>query len=257
MQFALRSASHGSVGGSNDSVYPSTSLKSMNGRAKARPHPVGAVPAVSARTARTGTMTAHFQEELRATMSKPAKPSLHRDAWLKQALDVLFSHGIASVKVEILARELAVTKGSFYWHFKNRDELLHQMVDWWRDNQIGFIEGLDVKHITDAPNLIKSVIEFTHHTDDSRHDVAMREFARFDQYAAVAVADIDRRRIDYLCALFKAADFDDAEALLRAQALYFYQVGEYTTSLTMDAELRDDLAERRFRLLISHAADRR
>ncbi len=188
-------------------------------------------------------------------MSKRLKPTLHRDAWLKKALDVLFSHGISSVKVEILARELAVTKGSFYWHFKNRDELLHQVVDWWRDNQKTFITRLDVTHITDAPNLIKSVIDFTHHTDDSRHDVAMREFARFDRYAAEAVAEIDRRRIEYLYELFKAAHFEPAEALLRAQALYFYQVGEYTTSLTMDAELRDELAERRFRLLIGRPGD--
>lgn len=188
-------------------------------------------------------------------MTKSTKPSLHRDAWLKKALDVLFSQGIGNVKVEILARELDVTKGSFYWHFKNRDELLHHMVDWWRDNQQAFIARLDVKHITDAPNLIKSVIEFTHHTDDSRHDVAMREFGRFDGYAAEAVATIDHQRIDYLSALFRAAGFDDAEALLRAQALYFYQVGEYTTSLTMPSELRDELAERRFRLLISRTGD--
>ena len=93
-----------------------------------------------------------------------------------------------SVKVEILARELNVTKGSFYWHFKNRDELLHQMVDWWRENQKAFIQRLDVTHITDAPNLIKSVIEFTHHTDDSRHDVAMREFAR--QFLGNAVVEL-------------------------------------------------------------------
>ena len=188
-------------------------------------------------------------------MSNTAKPTLHRDAWHKKALDVLFSHGISSVKVEILARELAVTKGSFYWHFKNRDELLHQVVDWWRDKQKAFIQRLDVTHITDAPNLIKSVIDFTHHTEDSRHDVAMREFARFDRYAAEAVAQIDHRRIDYLCALFQAANFETAEALLRAQALYFYQVGEYTTSLTMDAELRNELAERRFRLLIGRPRD--
>lgn len=188
-------------------------------------------------------------------MTKSTKPTLHRDAWLKKALDVLFSQGISNVKVEILARELNVTKGSFYWHFKNRDELLRHMVDWWRNNQLAFIERLDVKHITDAPNLIKSVIDFTHHTDDSRHDVAMREFARFDRYAAEAVSAIDQKRIDYLCALFSAAGFDDAETLLRAQALYFYQVGEYTTSLALEPGLRDELAERRFRLLISRTAD--
>ena len=186
-------------------------------------------------------------------MPKSAKTTLHRDAWLRKALDVLFSQGIGNVKVETLARELEVTKVSFYWHFKNRDELLHQMVDWWRENQRSFIDSLDVNHITDAPNLIKSVIEFTDHTDDSRHDVAMREFARFDDYAAAAVAEIDRRRIEYLRAVFEAAGFEDAEALLRAQALYFYQVGEYTTSLNLSDELRDDLAERRFRLLIGNA----
>ena len=188
-------------------------------------------------------------------MSKPARSTLHRDAWLRKALDVLFSQGIGNVKVETLARELSVTKGSFYWHFKNRDALLHQMVDWWRDTQRGFIDSVDVNHITDAPHLIRSVIDFTQHTDDSRHDVAMREFARFDVYAAAAVAEIDRCRIDYLCAVFAAAGFDAAEALLRAQALYFYQVGEYTTSLSMAEELRDDLAERRFRLLISDPRD--
>ena len=78
-------------------------------------------------------------------MAKSAKQTLHRDQWLKQALDVLFSSGISSVKVETLARELDVTKGSFYWHFENRDELLHHMVDWWRDNQITFIDSLDVQ----------------------------------------------------------------------------------------------------------------
>lgn len=184
-----------------------------------------------------------------ATERKP-RTQLDRNDWIEGAIDVLAEHGIAGLRVEVLAKNFGVTKGSFYWHFKNRDELLHQMVDWWRENQKAFIQRLDVTHITDAPNLIKSVIEFTHHTDDSRHDVAMREFARFDRYAAEAVAEIDRRRIDYLCALFAAANFEPPEALLRAQALYFYQVGEYTTSLTMDPALRDELAERRFRLLI-------
>ena len=184
-------------------------------------------------------------------MQKRARESLQPDAWLRKALDVLFEQGISNVKVEILARELGVTKGSFYWHFKNRDELLQHMVDWWRDQQLSFIAGLDIDHLDNAPNMIKSVINFTHHTDDSHHDVAMREFARFNDFAAKAVLEVDQHRVDYLKTLFTAAGFDAAEALLRAQALYFYQVGEYTTSLHMDPALRDELAERRFRLLIN------
>jgi len=184
-------------------------------------------------------------------MAKTSKSTVHRDVWLRKALDVLFSQGIGNVKVEILARELKVTKGSFYWHFKNRDELLHQMVDWWKTKQLDFLNELGFISVKDAPNLIKSVIDFTAHTDDSRHDVAMREFARFEPYAASAVAEIDRRRLNYLRELFAAAGFDSAEAQLRAQALYFYQVGEYTTSLSVAEDVRDELAERRFRLLIA------
>jgi len=188
-------------------------------------------------------------------MPASAKKHFDRDVWLKKALDVLFSHGISQVKVEILARELDVTKGSFYWHFKNRDELLQGMVDWWRREQITFLEDLDDQRLDDPTGLIKAVINFTHHTDDSRHDVAMREFARFEPAAADAVAEVDQRRIDYLSTLFRAAGFDPAESSLRARALYFYQVGEYTTSLKIDPELRDELAERRFKLLINRPAE--
>jgi len=188
-------------------------------------------------------------------MSDSEKKHFDRRVWLEKALDVLFSHGIGQVKVEILARELDVTKGSFYWHFKNRDELLQGMVDWWRQEQIAFLEDLDDQRLDDPTGLIRAVINFTHHTDDARHDVAMREFARSEQSAAEAVAEIDQRRIDYLQTLFKAAGFDDAESSLRARALYFYQVGEYTTSLEINPALRDELAERRFKLLISRLAD--
>ncbi len=184
------------------------------------------------------------------SMARTLRKSLDRDAWLEKALDVLFSHGIGQVKVEVLARKLKLTKGSFYWHFKNRDDLLRSMAEWWRSNQIRFIESLEAERLSDPAGHIKAVIDFTDHTEDSRHDIAMREFARFNKLAARAVAEVDQRRIDYLDRLFRAANFDPGEASLRARALYFYQVGEYTTSLVIDPKLRDDLAERRFKLLI-------
>lgn len=188
---------------------------------------------------------------VRTTTKKP----LDRDAWLRKALDVLFASGISQIKVEVLARKLKLTKGSFYWHFKNRDELLRSMVDWWRDQQLSFLAALAARQVADPAGQIKAVIDFTQHTEDSHHDVAMREFARFNKLAAQAVATVDQQRVDYLAGLFRAADFTEQEALLRARALYFYQVGEYTTSLAIDPGLRDELAERQFKLLICRPLD--
>lgn len=183
-------------------------------------------------------------------MTRVPKKPLDRDAWLRKALDVLFALGISQVKVEVLARKLKLTKGSFYWHFRNRDDLLRSMVDWWREHQLAFITRLDEREIPDPLAQIRAVIDFTQHTDDSRHDIAMREFARFNKWAAVAVSTVDQRRLEYLTRLFGAAGFSAEEALLRARTLYFYQVGEYTTSLPIEPDLRNALAARQYELLI-------
>ncbi|MBM4227112.1 MAG: TetR/AcrR family transcriptional regulator [Gammaproteobacteria bacterium] len=189
----------------------------------------------------------------RTPKARPARKTLDRDSWLKKALDVLFAQGISQIKIEVLARKLKLTKGSFYWHFKNRDDLLRSMVDWWRNNQLKFIESLD-HSMPDPEARIRAVIAFTQHTEDSNHDIAMREFARFNKHAARAVSEVDELRVAYLAELFTAAGFDSIEASLRARTLYFYQVGEYTTSLAPEPETRARLAERLHQLLTRHPA---
>ena len=65
--------------------------------------------------------------------SKPASNGrqLTRDDWLRGALETMRSAGIDGVKVAPLAERLGVTTGSFYWHFKNRRELLDLLLDFW------------------------------------------------------------------------------------------------------------------------------
>jgi AcrR family transcriptional regulator len=56
---------------------------------------------------------------------------LGRDDWLKAARLGLLTGGVEAVRVEKLARNLRVTKGSFYWHFKDREELLEVLLREW------------------------------------------------------------------------------------------------------------------------------
>lgn len=55
---------------------------------------------------------------------------LGRDDWLKAALNLCMG-GIDGVKIAPLAADLGVTTGSFYWHFKNRQELLVELLKYW------------------------------------------------------------------------------------------------------------------------------
>ena len=67
--------------------------------------------------------------------SAPARsPSLLPDNWLRAAETRLAQHGIESVRVEVLARDLGVSKGSFYWHFRDRNELLDKLLGRWEDS---------------------------------------------------------------------------------------------------------------------------
>jgi AcrR family transcriptional regulator len=56
---------------------------------------------------------------------------LNRDDWLKAARLALLKGSVEAVRVEKLARTLHVTKGSFYWHFKDREELLEILLREW------------------------------------------------------------------------------------------------------------------------------
>jgi AcrR family transcriptional regulator len=56
---------------------------------------------------------------------------LTREDWLRAARLALLRGGVEAVRVEKLARDLAVTKGSFYWHFKDREELLGLLLREW------------------------------------------------------------------------------------------------------------------------------
>jgi AcrR family transcriptional regulator len=57
--------------------------------------------------------------------------SLAKSDWLRAARSALLRGGIEAVRVERLARDLHVTKGSFYWHFKDRQELLELLLKEW------------------------------------------------------------------------------------------------------------------------------
>ncbi len=72
---------------------------------------------------------------IRCRMGKNQTPKLGRHDWLTIALKVLAESGIEAVRVEPLAKLMNVTKGSFYWHFKDREDLLEAMLHSWETRE--------------------------------------------------------------------------------------------------------------------------
>ena len=59
---------------------------------------------------------------------------LGKEAWVDAAREALIEGGIETVKIERLAKRLDATRAAFYWHFKNREELLDDLLAHWKEH---------------------------------------------------------------------------------------------------------------------------
>lgn len=83
---------------------------------------------------------------------------LDRDTWITAGLDALERGGVAAVAVVPLARELGVTRGSFYWHFASREELLAAVLARWeRDHSDAVLDALE--RIADPRERLRALID--------------------------------------------------------------------------------------------------
>lgn len=179
---------------------------------------------------------------------KTLDPKLGRQDWIKAGLAVLAESGVEAVRVEPLAKRMNVTKGSFYWHFKVRSELLDAILaEWVEIDTNGIIERVNQIDADPKMRLLR-LFELAIADNalvpglaDGRIENAIRAWATNDPKVAALIAQIDQRRLNYTKALFLEIGFSEAEALTRARLAYYSLVGELT--LGVRTNQTDRLAE--------------
>ncbi|HMV18223.1 MAG TPA: TetR/AcrR family transcriptional regulator [Zoogloea sp.] len=161
-------------------------------------------------------------------MEKTTRPQLDRAAWIQAALEVLADEGVQGMRVEVLAKRLRVTKGSFYWHFKDRQDLLSGVLETWKAGRIQDI----VKQTRLEPGRERAQIARLvdiYSTSRSRKglliELAVREWARRDAEAAAIVEEVDAWRLRCARELFLACGLPQHEASTRSMLLYAYVFG--------------------------------
>ena len=168
-----------------------------------------------------------------------AEPRLGRGDWVDAALEVLVDEGVEAVRITRLAEALAVTRGSFYWHFKDREDLLDALLGRWRrGNTAAVVEAVEgVASLTDGIlGLFDAWIDPAQF--DPRLDSAMRGWARRAPEIRAAVEAADNTRIEAITDLFKRFGTAMPEAFVRARVIYFAQVGYYAL------DIEEPMAER-------------
>jgi AcrR family transcriptional regulator len=156
-------------------------------------------------------------------------PRRSRQDWIKAALDVLRDDGIERVRVEPLAAKLGVTKGSFYWHFVNRDALIEAALDAWVARGTEAIIQ-DVAAEAAGPKAqLRALWQRVSRdsADDMRTELAIRELGQRDDDVRERVRRVDERRMGFLRALFRAMGLKAPEAEARSLLLYSLLIGNH------------------------------
>lgn len=170
------------------------------------------------------------------------KTPLEQD-WIDAARAMLIEGGVAAVQINPLAQRLGVTRGGFYWRFRNRRDLLdHLLDDWDRRNNRAFIlaterGGSPAERYRRLVRLWLEEKEF-----DPTLDTAIRQWAFVDPAVADRVHEADEARISAIARIFSDAGQNTTEAMVRGRVVYFHQVGYYALGIKESPQHRRRLA---------------
>jgi AcrR family transcriptional regulator len=149
--------------------------------------------------------------------------------WVAAGLAALSKGGVGSVRVEVLAERLGVTKGGFYRRFKDRRALLNAILEAWRDGRIKAIERQAEEGGKTSAERIQSLTRlYTERANEQGMaiELAIRQWARNDPMAAAAVAIVDTARVKTASSLYRSLGLSAKDADARAVLFYAFLFGQ-------------------------------
>lgn len=152
------------------------------------------------------------------------RASLTREDWIHSAQRALVKGGVDAVSVDTLAKELKITRGSFYYHFKSRGELLESILTSWRVRSTeDVITQLRNNKVPPRAQL-EHLINMPHHEEAAAIELSIRAWARKDPKVRHSIDEVDGHRLAYIESLLLQLGLSEGEAKDRAYLIYAYQL---------------------------------
>ena len=149
------------------------------------------------------------------------------ELWLEAAYEALVEGGVDAVRILPLAQRLGLARTSFYWFFKDREELLATLADRWAaKNSAGLVAATQAYAESEAEAMLNVIAaEIDPAVFDSRFEFAVRSWALQSPAMMERLNAADRERIAALAAMLERWGHPPLEADVRAHAVYLTQIG--------------------------------
>ena len=193
-----------------------------------------------------------------AVKTQKSDPPLARKDWIDAAIEMMAEDNVEALRVDTLAERLGVTKGSFYWHFKGREDLLFAVLEAWRLRMTSEIREL----ITDTSGtpwerierLLRISTSARPEVPGSPFEMTLRDWARRDPSVSEIVREVDRARAEFLQRLYRDAGLSDADAADSSELHIAFVIGSRMTM--QDGDLDETQRRRRIATALLLPKDR-
>lgn len=170
---------------------------------------------------------------------------LNKDDWLQHGLKTLSKKGFSKLSAGYMARELGVTRGSFYWHFDDIEMFQQLLLDRWRS--VTTLQTIKTIDGSASGHLRLNLILRRAFDADSELERGIRAWATSHVPAANAVATVDEERMQYLEDILVSSGLNRQKARSRARFLYWSYLGHVMNGslgeTTVSREEIDDFAD--------------
>ena len=165
---------------------------------------------------------------------------LGKERWLRTALEAIAREGDGKLRIDALARELNITKGSFYHHFRDRQEFIDQVVDFWVERYNRYVFKTIGQQKGPAEDRLLSLMKLIRREGLDLYDTTFRAWAAHDERVAERVRSVDHARYVFIRGLFEEMGFFGDELELRTRIWLVFAAANSSVSFPGDAGGIDD-----------------
>lgn len=194
----------------------------------------------------------NVQTPNKPSSNAPAEKRLRREDWIHAAWEILGGGSLNEIKINVLAKQLGVTRGSFYWHFQSRQELIDALVDRWFAF-LGLKEVIEkeLTSIEDAKDQLWTTFRRVITNVDAGQSVALRLHAKKDLKLRRRIREEDRLRLDHFAERFRKLGLEDQHANDHARIYHAVVMSEYLRNGELPRNQRLAAAVQMHKTLIS------
>jgi AcrR family transcriptional regulator len=171
---------------------------------------------------------------------------LSQEKWLQLAMNAMENDCKCKFSLDSLIKAMPVSKGSFYWHFKNREDFLFALVDYWGRTDTSTVIGA-LAALPEDTSAEKKLWEMMCLIDEMKmnsHELLIRSLGFEFPELMPAIVEIDKKRYEQVKRIFVDLGFDGEQLEMRTRA--------FITSTMLDKHVLPELdpvkQERRLRL---------